>query len=170
LKLYHNIIQTGGKNDIIFLFFNGGGLSHEQWITHPYYDDEWLNRPNENKKSDLIRKIKQFGDVYLYTPIFNITYEDMINGKMFSIKDLNLENHVKKLNENIKDYKKVFIISHSRGNILAKFFCSIYNYKVIGYINIDGGESSDWYNKYFYELDDKYKDINDEKLNELFRN
>lgn len=162
----------GGNNDLIFVFFNGGGLTDKQWFEHPYKNkDKWLDRTNENEKTDLIEKIKQFGDVYLYTPVFYMTQEDATKGKTFSLKDLDLINHCKELYEKIKDHKRIFLISHSRGNILAKFFCSIYNDKVIGYINIDGGESPEWYKKYFSKLDDKYKSfkiMNDTKLNDLF--
>ena len=83
----NNIIQTGSNkknNKILFLFFNGGGLTEKQWYDHPYksYPD-WLDRPNENLKTNLISKIKKQGDVYLYTPVFYFKKEDIIYNKRF---------------------------------------------------------------------------------------
>ena len=57
-------------------------------------------------------------------------------------------------------YIKIFIISHSRGNIMAKFFCQLYSKKIIGYINIDGGESDEWIEKKLNEWAKKYNYIN----------
>jgi hypothetical protein len=120
--------------------------------------------------TDLIKRIKNIGDVYLYTPSFYIKKEDILNGKTFSIDELNLNNHCHEIYNDIKDYKKIFIISHSRGNILAKFFCKLYHKKVIGYINIDGGESSEWYKEHLHEWEKKYSYIDEIELNKLFVN
>ena len=100
---------SGGKtnNKILFLFFNGGGLSEKQWYNHPYKSYyNWLDRPNEKSKTNLISKIKKLGDVYLYTPVFYFKKEDIINDKIFTIKDLDLINHCHLLYEKIKNYKK----------------------------------------------------------------
>ena len=136
--------QIGGSKNIVFLFFNGGGLSEKQWFEHPYKGNaDWLDRDKEKAKTDLIDKIKKLGDVYLHTPNFYLTNEDIKDGKKFNMGDLDLVNYSKDIFKKIKKYKKIFIISHSRGNIMAKFFCQLYSKKIIGYINIDGGESND---------------------------
>ena len=83
---------------------------------------------------------------------------------------MNLVKYSKNLFKQIKQYKKIFIISHSRGNILAKFFCQLYSKKIIGYINIDGGESNEWIEKKLNEWSKKYDYINDIELNKLFVN
>lgn len=160
----------GNKNKTIFLFFNGGGLTEKQWYIHPYKGlNNFFERTNENKTSDLIDKIKKIGDIHLYTPSFYLTKDDIINGKSFTFLDLELVKHVKELHKNISEYGKIFIISHSRGNILAKFFCKLYYEKVIGYINIDGGESDEWYKSKLIEWGKKYNDINETKLKKLFK-
>lgn len=141
--------QLGERNkNIIFLFFNGGGLSYKQWYEHPFKKNKlWLNRIDENKTTKLINKIKNFGDIYLNTPLFYLTKENIINSKSFTIADLNLTEYCKKIYNEVKKYDKIFIISHSRGYILANFFCKLYSKKVIAYINIDGGDSNEWYKK-----------------------
>ena len=161
--------QTGGGKDIVFLFFNGGGLNEKQWVEHPYKGQlNWLNRDKEKSKTDLIDKIKTIGDIYLHTPKFYLTNEDIKNGKRFTINDLNLINYSKNVYKNINEYKKIFIISHSRGNISAKFFCKLYSKKIIGYINIDGGESDEWIEKKLNEWSKKYDYINNTELKKLF--
>jgi hypothetical protein len=164
-----NKIQIGGDK-ILFIFFNGGGLSEKQWFEHPYKDDEkWLMKKNENLKTDIIKKIKEFGDVYLYTPIFYSNMEDIIDGKEFIMKDIDLINHVKELYDKIKDYNKFIIISHSRGWILANYFISLYSDKILGYINIDGVESPDFFEDRLEKWGKKYDYINDAILNDLFK-
>ena len=82
------------------------------------YKTKYLELKNNNNLSG--------GDVYLCTPVFYFKKEDIINDKTFTIKDLDLINHWHLLYEKIKNYKKIFIISHSRGWILSKFFISLY--------------------------------------------
>jgi hypothetical protein len=167
----NNLIQIGSgkKNNILFLFFNGGGLTKKQWYEHPYKDDpSWLDRPNENSKTNLISKIKKLGDVYLYTPVFYFKKEDIINNKTFTIKDLDLINHCKELYKKIKNYKKIFIISHSRGWILSKFFISLYHNKIVGYINIDGGEGN-IYKEHLEKWKKDFEHIDDNELIKLFK-
>jgi len=152
------------SNDILFLFFNGGGLDKKYWNEHPYKGkDFWLNRENENYKSSLLKKIKKIGKIYLHTPDF------YIKNKLIKISDIDLIEYCKKIYDKIKKYNKIFIISHSRGNIIAKFFCQLYHKKIIGFINIDGGESNDWYKKKLKEWKDKYNYINDDELYKLFK-
>jgi hypothetical protein len=161
--------QIGGYKDIVFLFFNGGGLNEKQWVEHPYKEQfNWLNRDNEKSNTDLIDKIKTIGDVYLHTPKFYLTDNDIKNGKRFTTNDLNLIKYSKNVYKNIKKYKKIFIISHSRGYISAKFFCQLYSNKIIGYINIDGGESDEWKEKKLNEWSKKYDYINNTELKKLF--
>jgi len=108
---------------MLFIFFNGG-LTSEQWYTHPY---------EENIKTDLINQIEKLGKIYLYDPIF-------YTKKGFTIDDLNLINHCKSLYDTVKDISnEYFLISHSRGHILAHIFISLYGKHVKGFINIDGG-------------------------------
>ena len=173
LELKNNNNLSGGgkkKNKILFLFFNGGGLSEKQWYEHPYksYPD-WLDRPNENSKTNLISKIKKLGDIYLYNPVFYFKKEDIINDKTFTIKDLDLINHCHLLYEKIKNYKKIFIISHSRGWILSKFFISLYHNKIVGYINIDGGEGPEFYKEHLEKWKKDFGHIDDNELMELFK-
>ena len=98
-------------------------------------------KKNENKKTDLISKIKKYGKIYLYTPKFNLTKEDIIkNNKIITFEDMDLEKHCKEIFKKINQNKNIFIISHSRGHIIANTFCKLYNKNIIGYINIDGGE------------------------------
>ena len=142
------------NNKILFLFFNGGGLTEKQWYEHPYKDDpSWLDRHNEKSKTNLISKIKKLGDIYLYTPVFYFKKEDIINDKTFTIKD----------------YKKIFIISHSRGWVLSKFFISLYHNKIVGYINIDGGEGSGFYKEHLKKWKKDFGHIDDNELMKLFK-
>ena len=173
LKLKNNTVLIGGgkkNNKILFLFFNGGGLSEKQWYIHPYKScPDWLDRPNENSKTNLISRIKKLGNVYLYTPVFYFKKQDIINSTIFTIKDLDLINHCKELYEKIKNYKKIFIISHSRGYILSKFFISLYHNKIIGYINIDGGEGLEFYKEHLKKWKTNFGHIDDDELMELFK-
>jgi len=158
-------------SSLIFLFFNGGGLSDDQWTNHPYkHDETWLSRPDENASTNLIKKIKKHGDTYLYTPIFYSSYQDIIKGAQFSIGDLDLINHCKKIYEMVKEYKYIYIISHSRGWILSKFFCSLYSKHIIGYINLDGGESQEMCKQMLAGWKPKYDHIDDTHLKTLFNN
>ena len=108
-------------HNIVFLFFNGGGLSEKQWYNHPFKGQKfWLERNKENYKSKLIKKIKKIGDIHIDTPSF------YLKNKAIKISDLNLTKHCNELYDKIKNYDKIFIISHSRGHILSKFFCQLY--------------------------------------------
>lgn len=161
--------QIGGGKNIVFLFFNGGGLTENQWFEHPYKGTtHWMNRKNEKSKTNLIENIRHYGDIYLHTPSFYLTYEDINNGKKITMNELDLIQYSKKVYSNIKKYNKIFIISHSRGYVMAQFFCQLYSEKIIGYINIDGGDSDEWIEKKIDEWSKKYKDINDDELDKLF--
>lgn len=169
IELKNTNNQIGGSKNIVFLFFNGGGLSKKQWFEHPYKGNtDWLDRDKEKSKTDLIDKIKNLGDVYLHTPKFYLTNEDTKDAKKFNMGDLDLVNYSKNIFKKIKKYKKIFIISHSRGNIMAKFFCQLYSKKIIGYVNIDGGESDEWIDQKLNEWSKKYDYIDDIELNKLF--
>ena len=154
---------------ILFLFFNGGGLTDKQWFTHPYKtNSEWLNRPKEKLKSDLISKLKSFGDIYLYTPIFNASSDDIINGHRFTSKDLDLTYHCTKLHKDIEKYDKIIIISHSRGWIIASHYINLYHKNIIGYINIDGGETIEFSKKRINGWNKLYQHIDDDELDKIF--
>jgi hypothetical protein len=49
----------------MFIFFNGGGMLHSQWFKNPY----------DGKTTDIINKVKKFGKVFLYDPVFYISDE-----------------------------------------------------------------------------------------------
>lgn len=154
----------------LFIFFNGGGLHKEQWSKHPYKKDPiWKERKDEHEKTNLIKKIQKYGDVYLYDPIFYLNKEDIVKGSTFKLEDLDLNKHCKKIYDTMKDYKNFFIISHSRGWIISKFFIKLYSKKVIGYINIDGGEYPKFYLERFKNRINMYEKINNNDLNELFK-
>jgi len=158
------------ENKIIFVFINGGGLTKNQWYNHPYKNNSiWLERNDEKYKTNLISKIKKFGKVYLYTPKFNISIEDIKNDKTFTIQDIDLNYHCKQLYKKIKNYQKIFLISHSRGWIIAKYFISYHSKKICGYINIDGGETVEYYKDRLKIWEKDYGHINDTKLIELFQ-
>lgn len=53
---------------------------------------------------------------------------------------------------------------------MAKFFCQLYSKKIIGYINIDGGDSDTWIKRKLNEWSKKYECINDTELKKLFAN
>jgi len=78
---------------------------------------------------------------------------------------LNLQG-CKKINQN----KNIFIISHSRGHIIANTFCKLYNKNIIGYINIDGGEQYMLFEKNIDEWIKKYDNINENLFQKLFIN
>jgi len=165
-----NLLGGSGK-DTICIFFNGGGLDHTQWVVHPYKNKNptWINRKGEYEKTDLIEKIKKICDVYLYTPVFyNINKHDISNGKKFKLEDLDLTNHCKDIYNKINKYEKIIVISHSRGFMLSKIFCSLYEDKIIGYINIDAGETEILYKKKLDEWKNKYENINAKQLDNLF--
>jgi len=51
LQLKRNNMIGGGKKNILFLFFNGSGLTEKQWFVHPYKDKKfWLERKMKIKK------------------------------------------------------------------------------------------------------------------------
>ena len=97
--------QIGGGKDIVFLFFNGGGLNEKQWVEHPYKGQlNWLNKKKEKSNTDLIDKIKTIGDIYLHTPKFYLTNENIKNGKRFTINDLNLIKYSRYVYKNIHNF------------------------------------------------------------------
>jgi hypothetical protein len=156
--------------NIIFLFFNGGGLNDDQWFNHPYkHNKTWFDRPYEKPSTNLVKKIRKYGDTYLYTPTFYSTYQNIIDGAQFDLNDLDLVTHCEKIYEAIKKYKYIYIISHSRGWILSKFFCSLYSNQIIGYINLDGGESNQMCEQKLSEWKLKYGHIDDTHLKTLFK-
>lgn len=141
---------------MLFIFFNGGGLTKEQWNTDPY---------NAKNKSNLITKIKKlYGQVYLYTP--NFTF-DQKNNYSFVLEDLNLETHCNQVyNDVLKLDDEFFIISHSRGWMFAHVFINLYYKNVKGYINLDGGYT-DLYFKNYLKENKKYDGYTNDDLQDL---
>ena len=147
--------------NIVFVFFNGGGLTYDQWYTHPYADMEDFSI--NNKTTDLIEKIKTLGDVFLHTPKF-------YTKSLLTIEDFDISNYCKSIYDKVFEYDKIFVISHSRGWIISDFFIELFGSKIIGYINIDGGESkskissrvNDWSEKYDHLTNNDLKKMHDD--------
>jgi len=142
-------------NKTVFIFFNGGGLTDDQWTNHPY----------EDKHINLLDKVREFGDVYSYTPAFYISdgsvgkFKESGKEYMFRLEDLNLINHCNKVESKVNHYSKYFLISHSRGWIFSQVFSSLFSDKIVGYINLDGGETYDRARIRVYGWDRDYTNI-----------
>ena len=149
---------------MIFIFFNGGGLSYDQWFKHPY----------DEKTTDIVEKINKLGKVFMYNPVFYINENDVEqfqkseNEYIFKMKDLDLVKHCKKINDMVKNYDNYFLISHSRGWIVADVFMSMYGSKISGYINLDGGETRESASRRVAEWPLEYGMVNDEQLLQYF--
>lgn len=151
---------------MLFILFNGGNVMDNQWIEF------------KGTKSNIISKLKNFGEVYTYAPKFYFDdnkIDDFIksnNKSLFELKDLNIEEHCKYLYNKIKHIDDVyFLISHSRGYIYAHAFGNMYQNKIVGYINIDGGKPLIEIELRCQNIENKYKlvqKINEEQLNNLF--
>lgn len=141
--------------DILFIFFNGGGNTFDQWYKHPYEQD---------KTTDLIERIKQIGDIFLYNPVF---YYDGKNQQQFKLKNINFDEHCEMVIKQTESYNHYFLVSHSRGWMLADHFAKKYKSKVIGNINFDGGETLEMTKKQINELKDKYDSMGDNEISTL---
>ena len=125
------------------------------------------------KKTNLISKIQKFGKVFLYDPIFYLT--DLTVGKfrkkdaayMFTFQDLDLTYHCEKIYNEIADNKDIFLISHSRGYMIAHVFASLYSKYIRGYINLDGGKPDEEYELYL-EKNSELDTISEKHLFEIF--
>lgn len=136
---------------MLFIVFNGGGLTKEQWIKHPY----------ENMKSKLINKLKKLGKVYLYTPNFTFTAGTQYS---FNLSNLDIEKHCKKIYNIVSKLDNEFIIiSHSRGWMFSHVFIKLYNKQIKGYINCDGGYTDNYFKNYL-KINKKYSKIKDDQL------
>lgn len=154
---------------VLFVLFNGGGLSEKQWKENPF----------GGKKTNFLTKLKKYGNIYTYTPIFyNYNkYNNLDDNKYgkdieFNIEDTDLENHCELIYNEIKKLDDFFIlISHSRGHMMAYKFAIMYEKKVKAVINIDGGYTKNWY-KSWLGSDKLYhiKKIKDKQLKSLFEN
>lgn len=156
---------------VLFIFFNSDGDSIEQWKSNPY---------DKSIKSSILTKIKKYGQVYLYNPIFynfNKFNKSIINSKYspeykFTLDSTNLETHCNKLFEKVYRLDTQFIlISHGTGYILAHVFANLYEEHVHGMINIDGGFAKDWFKRWL-DLDkiEFIKKIKTKELATLFEN
>lgn len=156
---------------VLFIFFNSDCHSVEQWKKNPY---------DESIKSSLITKIKKYGDIYLYNPIFynfNKFNTLMTNSKYnedykFTIESMNLENHCKKLFEEVYKLDSQFIlISQGTGYIISHIFANLYEENVFGIINIDGGNTKDWFKRWLDQDKLEFiKKIKTKELELLFQN
>jgi broad specificity phosphatase PhoE len=141
--------------DILFIFFNGGGNTFDQWYKHPYEPE---------KTTNLIERIKQIGDIFLYNPVF---YYDGKNQQQFKLKNINFDEHCEMLIKQTEPYNHYFLISHSRGWMLANHFAKKYNPKVIGNINFDGGETLELTQKRISEWRGQYEKYSDSEISNL---
>ena len=156
---------------MLFIFFNGGSMPKDAWYIHPF----------ENLQTNFVDKIKKFGDVYLYNPVYNNFHKYNTKpfgntnkykyGKniYFKLDDLNLENHSKSIYEKVKNNKPPYIlVAHSRGVMDALTFAKMYPNKVAGIFIIDGAELSDEFmNWYFNKWKGQFDDMDNIKLKQL---
>lgn len=156
---------------VLFIFFNSDCNSVEQWKKNPY---------DGSIKSSLTTKIKKYGEIYLYNPIFynfNKFNPLMSNSKYnqeykFTLDSIDLESHCNKLFEEVYKIDSQFIlISHGTGYIFAHMFTHLYEENVYGIINIDGCYTKDWL-KLWLDQDkiEFIKKIKTKELNLLFEN
>lgn len=156
---------------VLFILFNEIGMSVNQWKVHPF---------DESIKTTLLSGLKKFGDVFVYNPIFynfqhfnvkilNGVYND--NYK-FSIKDINLDDHCKKLFTEVYKLDTDFIvISHGYGYIIANAFVNAYSEHVKGIVNINGGNTKEWLKAWLSQEKVTFlKKIKDKELNDLYKN
>lgn len=149
---------------VLFILFNGGGLSKEQWYKNPF----------TQTKTSFVSKLKKLGNVYAYNPIFynfnQFTNKFSSSGYdkefTFKLSDLQLKAHCEKLYDDVKNIdSKFFLISHSRGHMIALKFAELYELKITGFINIDGGYSNEWYLEWLKQ--DKIKELKKITNNDL---
>lgn len=156
---------------VLFIFFNCEGHSVQQWKSNPFDD---------SIKSGIVSKVKKFGEVYMYNPLFynfnkfnsSIKNEKYNKEFKFDIKTLDLEEHCKKLfTEVYKIDSKFILISHSLGYIFAHTFANMYDDNIEAIINIDGGCSKEWVKRWLDQDKIEFvKKIKNRELNELFIN
>jgi hypothetical protein len=155
---------------ILFILFNQFCMSTEQWKKHPY----------QNKKTGFLNKLKKIGDIYIYNPIFynfNQFNNGIVNKKYntkynFTIKSLDLEKHCEDVyNDVMEKYDEFVLISHSTGYIIAHKFAELYEKNVKGIINIDGGNTKEWYKMELGKNEMRFfKKVKDKQLKSLFLN
>lgn len=156
---------------VLFILFNDIGMSVEQWKKHPR---------DSSKKTSFLTKLKKFGEIFVYNPVFynfNEFNSEIINKKYsdnfkFTIKCMNLQEHCKKLFTQVYPIDSEFIlISHSLGYLVTHVFAEMFPDNVKGIININGGCTKDkiktWLSQ---EKIQHIKKIKDRELNQLFAN
>jgi hypothetical protein len=148
-----------GGSDILFIFFNGGGVKKNMWYEF------------QGKKTNILNKIGNIGKIHLYDPKTTLTEDKINNFKnsddeyIFNMTDINIEQHVIDLfNDVIKISSNFFLISHSRGYMFANVFSKLYPSNIIGYINIDGGKPMYEYEQYLNKNKKKYKNMGNTDL------
>jgi len=154
-----NMIGGDKIDNILFIFFNGGGADKNMWYEF------------QGKKTNILSKIKKIGKIYLYNPSTTLTDEKINEFKksdssyIFTLSDVNITNHCKNLYDDVsKISNKFFLISHSRGYMFANVFSKLYNKNTIGYINIDGGKPKCEYEEYLKINKNKYDNITNEYI------
>lgn len=156
---------------MLFIFFNEIGFSVEQWKHHPFDDAI---------KTSLLTKIKKFGEVFVYNPIFynffqfnKIIKNHKYNKEyVFEIKSIDLIAHCKRLFSEVYKLDSDFVlISHADGYIISHIFADLYKDNVKAIININGGHTSDWYKRWLEQDKNQFiKKIKDRELKQLFYN
>lgn len=156
---------------VLFIFFNDIGLSIEQWKKHPF---------DSSVKSTLLSKLKKFGDTFVYNPVFynfqnyncSMVSKKYNENYKFSIKQVDLEEHCKKLFTEVYPLDDEFIlISHSAGYLFSHTFANMYADNVKAIININGGFTKEWIKLWLTKEQIQFiKKIKDRDLNELFDN
>lgn len=154
-----NMIGGDKTNNILFIFFNGGGADKNMWFEF------------QGKKTNILNKIEKIGKIYLYNPLTTLTNEKINEFKnsdslyIFTLSDVNITNHCKNLYDNVsKISNKFFLISHSRGYMFASVFSKLYNKNIIGFINIDGGKPKCEYEEYLKINKNKYDNITNDYI------
>jgi broad specificity phosphatase PhoE len=99
----------------------------------------------------------------MYTPVF-------YNSKnaRFKMDDVDLIKHCTILSQQLKT-KKIYMISHSRGFTIAHIFGTLFPELVIGWVNLDGGETMFSFDQSLTKYD-QAKSMTDEILLQLFEN
>ena len=122
---------------IIFVLFQGGHSNLNSW---------------KNTKSDLLKKLKTLGTVYMYqNKLYNVYHYDINhpyrkefdNDINFDLSYINMDNHIKMVYGNLKkkyktlDTYKIIPIGWSLGGFYAQYFSQKYKYNCSHSILLD---------------------------------
>ena len=134
---------------VLFILFPGMGESEKCWEKYI----NWESKKREIIRTSFLQKLKQLGDVYIYTPnIYNImnycscSPDCKLIKKFYSepneisINDMNIDSECKRIYEEVKSYKGKFIpIGHSAGGWFAVYFTKLYPSRCSKTILIESG-------------------------------